>query len=127
MRKLENAIVGSVAAGDMQAAHDHMKHLLLRDRRRAWWVVFRVAAAQSQGDRREALLAIVGRAYVARRTGALVGTFDDDLLMALLSHLRAQGSLPPIRGLTLSERQMLEQWLPARLARSIFRGFHPPG
>lgn len=126
MRKVENAIVGSVAAGDMQAAHDHLQHLLLHDRRRAWWAVFRVVEAQTPYDRREALIALVGRAYVARRTGALVGTLDDDLLTALLTSAQAQERVPHVQGLTLGEQQMLRQWLPARLVRTIRRGPYPP-
>ena len=124
MRKVENAIVASVAAGDLKAANDHLQHLLLRDRRRAWWAVFRVAEAQTQPDLRRAHLAIVGKAYIARRTGALVGMDDGDLLGALLAWVH-HGCEFEVQGLTPSEQWMLAQWLPKRLARSIRWDHYP--
>lgn len=123
MRKVENAIVASVAAGDMIAANYHLQHLLLHDRRRAWWAIFRVAAETHQ-DRRAAMLALVGKAYIARRTGSLIGTSDSDLLGLLLA-IQVRGLDGDGQGLTADERRILEQWLPARLARSIFRPLHP--
>lgn len=115
MLRIENAVVRAMAKGDVQTALSHLRDLVVRDRRRCWWAVFRVALAQQPQDRRQAMIAIVGKAYIARRTGFLVGTSETDLLISLLVWTTAQDLDPVVRGLNGSERRLLQRWLPGRL------------
>lgn len=117
MRQIESAVVASVVAGDAVTANDHLQHLVVHDRRRAWWALFR-AAAQCPAPQRQELVALVGRAYIARRTGRLIGVGEDTLIEALTACLVAP------RGdrcaLSPDEQRLLVKWLPARLNRILW-------
>jgi hypothetical protein len=119
MRKVENAIVASVAAGDMKAANDHLQHLLLHDRRRAWWALFRAAAAVKEEDRRAAMLALVARTYIARRMGQLVGVPDEPVVGALAGWLILTDWDRTGAAITRVECTQLARWLPARISRLL--------
>ncbi len=124
MRKIENAAVQAIAGGDIEAALEHLQALLTYDRRRAWWAVFRMAAGQTPEDRRDAMLALVARTYIARRTGGLLGARDEDVLRSLLLWMDAETHDPTGRMLTDHELRLLKRWLPARL-RNFMPAFNP--
>ena len=124
MRKIENAAVQAIAGGDIEAALEHLQTLLTYDRRRAWWSAFRVAAGQTTKDRRDAMLALVGRTYIARRTGGLLGARDEDVLRSLLLWMAAETHDPTGRVLADHELRLLKRWLPGRL-RILMPAFNP--
>lgn len=114
MRKLENQLVEAIANDDLPEALERLNLLLILDRRRAWWALFR-AAAQCEAAS-QARFALVARTYIARRLGQLVGVKDEDLLAALIRSMfarRTDAMGPPLSGY---ERRLLSRWLPARLA-----------
>lgn len=118
MRKVENAAVASIVAGDAATARDHLSLLLIHDRRRAWWALFR-AAAERKSDG-EARLARTVRIYIARRAGELIGTRDEELLIALMEWIMADRIEQPEPQLSSHERRLITHWLPARLAKVVF-------
>jgi DNA polymerase III delta prime subunit len=115
VRKIENAAVQAIAGGDIETALEHLQALLTYDRRRAWWAMFRMAAGQTPEDRRDAMLALVARTYIARRTGGLLGARDEEVLRSLLLWMAAETHDPTGRMLTDHELRLLKRWLPGRL------------
>lgn len=115
MRKLENAIVGAAMECDLAKALSTLKVLVSLDRRRAWWAVFRIAADQLPDERKRAMLSLVGKTYIARRSGRLIGVDDSQVLDVLLRWLSMPGWDHEHATLTEAENRLLQTWLPARL------------
>jgi hypothetical protein len=119
MQKLENAVVDAMRQPDLSAAFNLLRTLIMLDRRRAWWAVFRVAEAQSPDFKRRAMISLVGKAYIARRKGLLVGVDDNLVLRSLLRVADADNPQRDWIALVEEERLLLERWLPRRLSRTL--------
>jgi hypothetical protein len=119
MRKNENALVAAIQSGDADRATDLLRVLVILDRRRAWWALFRAASAVKEEDRRAAMLALVARTYIARRMGRLVGVPDEPVVGALAGWLILTDWDRTGADLTRVERAQLARWLPARISRLL--------
>lgn len=119
MRRIENEAVAAIARGDGESARDRFCQLLAFDRRRAWWALFRAAAAIQPDDRRAAMIALVCRAYIARRTGQMVGVPDEPVVGTLAGWLMLTAWDRSGERLTQAERAQLVRWLPARISRLL--------
>jgi hypothetical protein len=115
MRKLENAVVEAMAEDDLTKALGNLDILACLDRRRAWWAAFRIAGRQFPEDRRQAMIALVGKTYIARRTGRLIGVDDCQVLGSLARCLAIPKWERDHVALGDGERQLLRVWLPVRL------------
>ena len=115
MRKTENALVAAIQSGDADRALDLLQVLVTLDRRRAWWALFRSAADQSPASRRDAMIALVGRTYIARRKGELVGVDDGQVLCTLTAWLLAKVWESPKTVWAEDDCALLRDWLPKRL------------
>ena len=119
MRRIENEAVAAIAKGDGESAQAHLCELLAFDRRRAWWALFRAAAAIQSDNRRAAMIALVSRAYIARRTGQMIGVTDEPVVGALAGWLTLSEWDCSGAELTKEERDQLARWLPARVSRLL--------
>ena len=61
------------------------------------------------------MIAVVGKTYLARRSGRLVGIPDFQVLATLSDWLIADGCDRDYEALTKAEIQALKTWLPERL------------
>lgn len=119
MRRIENEAVAAIARRDGESAQARFCQLLAFDRRRAWWALFRAAAAIQSNDRRVAMIALVSRAYIARRTGQMVGVPDEPVVGTLAGWLMLTGWDRIGERLTQAEQAQLARWLPARISRLL--------
>jgi len=126
MRKTENAAVAAIERGDDAEVQALLSQLLVLDRRRAWWALFRAASAVADDERRPAMLALVARTYIARRTGSLVGVPDEPVVGALAGWLMLSDWDPDGAELTSAQCTQLAQWLPARISRLLAAPILPP-
>lgn len=124
MRRTEDEAVAAIMRRDREAAQALLRELLIFDRRRAWWTLFRAAAAIQSDDRRAAMIALVFRTYVARRTGRMVGVPDESVISKLADWLCFLDGDRAVAGLTDEERFLLVRWLPARVSRELAEPTH---
>lgn len=119
MRKTENDLVTAIGRGDIDDALDLLQELLLHDRRRAWWALFRVAAGQIPDDRRDAMIALVGKTYIARRIGRMIGVREEQIMRALVGSLLADDWESHEAVWNEEDLSLLKSWLPERLRRTL--------
>lgn len=125
MRKIENAVVDAMQSGQIEHAAGLLGSLIRLDRRRAWWALFRCAAARQRSEQ-IASVRLVSRSYIARRTGRLVGVGDEQVLPHLITMIAKPEASTSLIQLTEREVQLLGWWLPARITRLVNGIISPP-
>ena len=115
MRRIENEAVEAFASGEIDSSIALVERLLMLDRKRAWWVLFRIASGSHPLCQREARIATVANAYIARRTGSLIGVDGRKLLPALIAVFTTIDHTKQVNPLAADQLVLLKRWLPPRL------------